>query len=560
MSKISIQFHKEIPLKIYRETFKTDKNIINLGKLKANRVSDLSKESDVDFQNNVKDSKSTDKINKSRFLTEKNIKRLTTKELYRFNSFNALTDTNIQNNFRKHKSQNNSKQILKLVIANNDSKKKLSMQRRLKKLKLNKMFNKNLISFDERIRIKKFSSVTSLKLYELYLQRKSQKLSIDDINPFNRTFSNQYFDDVKNKLFINYNNKRKNNNNYSAENSFSNYSINSSQSNKKLDKTKRNYSLNQLMEMNPYRLVSDKVKYSNPLIMKQISQKLMELNSDGINDKVSYTPAFFKNSIMKNNKMEKMINGCFVQFNDNIFYESDLIWRILSMIKKAHGFSSFYSACQFKGYSELWKNYTILIEQLLAKYPLFKWFFEKNKYYLKEAVLNEFISCLKIGMTFDDKDFSSKLILLFGDNGFIDIKLFFLIMELISNSSDIFEKIKFIVELLSDSKLKKEGNSINIAETFILLKNIFNSSNYRKDIKYFLEILKKTFNDGKKFDNNLYSSKAKLINLLLKNAFIQRKIREFIIRYEKADIIFDEQISHHFNSNEKMINEFLYDK
>ena len=57
MSKISIQFHKEIPLKIYRETFKTDKNIINLGKLKANRVSDLSKESDADFQNNAKDSK-----------------------------------------------------------------------------------------------------------------------------------------------------------------------------------------------------------------------------------------------------------------------------------------------------------------------------------------------------------------------------------------------------------------------------------------------------------------------------------------------------------------------
>ena len=50
------------------------------------------------------------------------------------------------------------------MIPNNDSKKKLSMQRRLKKLKLNKMFNKNLISFDERSKIKKYNSLTTLKL------------------------------------------------------------------------------------------------------------------------------------------------------------------------------------------------------------------------------------------------------------------------------------------------------------------------------------------------------------------------------------------------------------
>ena len=559
MSKIPIKINKEIPLKIFHETFKTDKNLINIGKLKLKKESEIGKQSNFVIQNNVKESKSTKKINNSRLLTEKNIKRLKLKELYRFNSSSELTNFNKQNNSIKDISQDNSKQILHLIISNDDSshsKQKLNSQRRLKKLKLNKMFNKNLISFDERSKIKKYNSLTTLKLYELYLQRRSQKLSMDDLMPLNRTFSNLNFESDKNNLIKNYKNQKHNYINYSAENSFLNYTIKSNESNKKLNKHKRNYSLHQLMELNPYRLVDDKVKYSNPSEMKKISQKLMELNSVSVNNKISYEPFFFKNSIMKDNKIGKMIKGSFVQFNDNIFYESDLIWRILSIIKKVQGYSSFYSSCQFKGYYELWKNYTILIEQLLVKYPLFKWFFEKNKY-MKEKVLNEFISCLKIEKSINVNLFSSKLMLLFGENNLLDIKQFFLIMELTSNSDDIIEKIKFIAELLSDSKLKNEENCINIAETFYLIKNIFNSSNYRKDIKYFFDILKKEFNNGNKIDNSIYTSKSRLINLFLKNKFLQRKIKEFNYKYENADINYDEQINIHFNSNARMINKIL---
>ena len=139
MSKIPIKINKEIPLKIFHETFKTDKNLINIGKLKLKKESEIGKQSNFVIQNNVKESKSTKKINNSRLLTEKNIKRLKLKELYRFNSSSELTNFNTQNNSIKDISQDNSKQILHLIISNDDSshsKQKLNSQRRLKKLKL----------------------------------------------------------------------------------------------------------------------------------------------------------------------------------------------------------------------------------------------------------------------------------------------------------------------------------------------------------------------------------------------------------------------------------------
>ena len=94
-------------------------------------------------------------------------------------------------------------------------------------------------------------------------------------------------------------------------------------------------------------------------------------------------------------------------------------------------------------------------------------------------------------------------------------------MELTSNADDIVEKVNFFVELFSD--LNNEENCINIKDLFNLFRNIFKSSNCRKDIKYFSEILKKEFNNGKKFDNNLYISKIKIRELFLNNKFIQKK-------------------------------------
>ena len=68
MSKISLQLHKEIPLKIYDETFKIDKNLNIIPKITTNRVSKLGNFSKLDIINGVNESKSSDKIIKTKFL------------------------------------------------------------------------------------------------------------------------------------------------------------------------------------------------------------------------------------------------------------------------------------------------------------------------------------------------------------------------------------------------------------------------------------------------------------------------------------------------------------
>lgn len=554
MSKISLKTRKEIPLKIYHININKEKNFNVLEKRKLSRDIKLNNycNDELIYNKHLFDSKK--EIKMRRFLTDKKISRLNYKELYRFNSSSDLTNINTQNNSYREIAKGNSIHNIQIMISNsnsNNSKSRDNTENNSRKTDLNKLFSKNLINFDDRRKIKKINSSTVLRLYELYLKRKNQKLNIDDLIPINRTFSNQNIEDEKNYLNTNYNINKD-----STKNLLYNYSkIQNIATHKNYNKHKKNYSLNDLMKLNPYHSVSSKVKFSDNIEMKDISEKLTELDNNRIKVKNSYKPLFFKNSNLKNNKLRKMINSFFVQFEDKISHEGDFIWRILSMMKHVNGYSPFFTSCHFKGYHELWKNYSVLLEQLLVKYPSFKWFLDRNRY-IKEEVFNEFISCLKLDIK-SDKLFGNKVLLLFGVNNLIDIKLFLLIMELTSYSSDILEKANFIGELLSDVKLKNQLNCINIMEMFLLLINIFNSQNYKKDIKYFKDILKNEFNRGKKFDNKLYITKNQMNDLILSNKFIQQKLNEFSLYYKNADKNYEEQINFHFNSNARVLNKIL---
>ena len=197
MKKMSLQLHKEIPLKIYDETFKTDKNLKIIPKIKSNILYKLNNFSKLDIINGVNESKSSDKINKIKFLKEKNILKLKYKELYRFNSSSELTNFNTKKNSFRDKSQRNSNHFIQLkIISNNNSRHadKNANNKSNLKLKLNKMFNKNLINFDDRRKIKKLNKIKILRLYGLYLQRRSQKLNLEDLMPLNITTSNQKFE------------------------------------------------------------------------------------------------------------------------------------------------------------------------------------------------------------------------------------------------------------------------------------------------------------------------------------------------------------------------------
>ena len=551
-----MRIKKEIPMKIYREKLKIDNNLDMLLNLRSNRES---KNNNLynDSINNAEKPKSNGRINNKRFLTEKKILKLNYKELLRFKSSSDITNINTQNNSLNNLTQNELQNNIRLIISNrnsNYSKEINNTESNIRKKDLNKLFSHNLIKFEDRRKIKKLNSSKVLRLYQLYLQRKNQKFQIDELLPTDRTFSNKKIESEKNNLFSNYNNI-----NHPLNKSFYNYSnISTYRSKQKSNKNKRKYNLNILMKLNPYHLVSTKVKYSNYIDMKDISNKLTELDDGGIKIRRTETPLFFKNSNIKNNKIGKMINSSFVQFNQKISHECDFIWRILSMIKKVSGYSPFYTSCLFKGYYELWKNYSVLIEQLLVKYPLFKWYLDKNRY-MKEEVFNEFISCLKLE-TKNDKTIATKILLLFGENGLIDIKKFLLIMELSSISTDIVEKVNFIEDLLYVEELKGQEHYINLMEMFMLLINIFNSPNCKKDIKYFKEILKNEFNKGKKFNNDLFINKRQMSELLLNNKFMQKKLNEFSNFYKNADKNYEEQINFHYNSNARALNNIFSDE
>ena len=551
-----MRIKKEIPMKIYREKLKIDNNLDMLLNLRSNRES---KNNNLynDSINNAEKPKSNGRINNKRFLTEKKILKLNYKELLRFNSSSDITNINTQNNSLNNLTQNELQNNIRLIISNrnsNYSKEINNTESNIRKKDLNKIFSHNLIKFEDRRKIKKLNSSKVLRLYQLYLQRKNQKFQIDELLPTDRTFSNKKIESEKNNLFSNYNNI-----NHPLNKSFYNYSnISTYRSKQKSNKNKRKYNLNILMKLNPYHLVSTKVKYSNYIDMKDISNKLTELDDGGIKIRRTETPLFFKNSNIKNNKIGKMINSSFVQFNQKISHECDFIWRILSMIKKVSGYSPFYTSCLFKGYYELWKNHSVLIEQLLVKYPLFKWYLDKNRY-MKEEVFNEFISCLKLE-TKNDKTIATKILLLFGENGLIDIKKFLLIMELSSISTDIVEKVNFIEDLLYVEELKGQEHYINVMEMFMLLINIFNSPNCKKDIKYFKEILKNEFNKSKKFNNDLFINKRQMSELLLNNKFMQKKLNEFSNFYKNADKNYEEQINFHYNSNARALNNIFSDE
>jgi len=500
------------------------------------------------------------------FNTSSNISNLNTQ-------INTNTKRAFENMKKKHLNDSNdiinniNNQIIPInnIKTFNFSKKKTSSEN---KNNLKQILKKNTISYVDRKKIKKLNS-TTLKLYEIYMERKNQALRNREYTENN----NESFFNSKNQYndnFISENLNNYNNNTLIQKNNLKNISINSSsidsddspifknkiKKNLKKFKTQRKYGLKQLMNFNPYHYVSSMVRYCNSIEMKNISEKLSTVSGAMFNRKATSKQLFFKN---ENNikRKNKVINTISVSMNNNLSFKGEFVWRILEKMTKTNGFSSFYNSCKFKGYYELWKHYSIIIEQLLVKYVEFKWFLEKTKY-MKEDVFREFLICLKISVK-NNNSFCNKVFLLFDQNCTkeINIKEFFFIMELISKSSNEIEKIHFYCELLSDIKLKNEKNCINVLEMFEIFKKIINSPSYKKECKSLYEILKKEFNDGKKIDNNLYINKKQLMYFMLNNKYFQRIIQSFKFQYKHADILYNDEINSSFNSTVRNVKKFL---
>ena len=338
---------------------------------------------------------------------------------------------------------------------------------------------------------------------------------------------------------------------------------------KKYKSKRKKYSLKELMELNPYHYVSNIVKYSNSIQMKKISETLGNIHGAHFNIKAKSQRHFFRGQSFKNKhsksenkyKNKRLINSFQVIFNSNISHKSGLVWRILQKFKKKRNNinPSFRQACKFKAYFELWKYHSMMIEKLLVNYNKFKWFFEKEKFITKE-VFNEFLVCKKLEEEMKGEiSFVDKVYLAFDDHGYeeINIKTFYLIMEITSKSNNSFEKINFITKILEDYNYIDEEKSVNLYDMYELFKCIIVNDNATKDVRYLYESIKEDLNKGEKIDNNIYVSKDDVYDFLLKNKFIHKLIQTFNIQYKYANVNYVEEINSCFNSTVRNVKKFL---
>ena len=315
------------------------------------------------------------------------------------------------------------------------------------------------------------------------------------------------------------------------------------------------------MEINPYHYVANTVKYSKVIEMGLISEKLGDMNG-GNNYLIEKNRLnFFRDKSSKKSKYTRVINTFKVSYNENLFHKSGLIWRILKKFyaRRKSINPSFKQACKFKAYNELWKYHSMLIEKLLVNYGKFKWFLEKEKY-MREEVFNEFLECKKLeGELKGEISFAQKVFLAFDESGIglINIKLFFLIMEITSKSNNIIDKINFICDLVEEYELINEANSINILDMYDLFKYLLVYENAQKDGKLLLESIKEDLNCGEKLDLNIYINKNDLYDFLRNNKYFHKILQGFKIQYKYADVAYMEEINSCFNSTVRNVKKFL---
>ena len=155
--------------------------------------------------------------------------------------------------------------------------------------------------------------------------------------------------------------------------------------------------------------------------------------------------------------------------------------------------------------------------------------------------------------------FANKVFLAFDELGIgeINIKTFFLIMEITSRSNNNLEKINFISMLVENYEYRHEEKSVNILDMYELFKCLIIYENSQKDLKYLYESIKEDLNNGEKLEENIYVKKIDICNFLLNNKFIHKLIQTFKLQYKYANVNYIEEINSCFNSTVRNVKKFL---
>ena len=371
----------------------------------------------------------------------------------------------------------------------------------------------------------------------IFKLKPSKSLSKNNFSSFssNNNIDNDYLN-LKAKNF-------NSTNDYFTLKSFNNNNKSHSTSSKKRKKNK--YSLKTLMNMNPYSRASKEVFYNNILL----ENHLTDINNNHINSQNFFENFSNQKKIKFKYKKTRVLSSITLRFSENNFKKSLLIWRLLNETYKLNLNYKFKAAIRNEGLKLLWKNHSIIMENILINYNNFKWFLEKGKYISQDA-LKEFLYLIKFEKN-SIITFCNKTFLIFDDKGnnLINVKKFLFFMQLTSRISNNYEKINFIVDLFEDYFKIKENKSINVLDAIDIFKVIINIDNFRfiKTLKN--EIKKKLLNG--KFSENYnenFVEKNKFKNFLLENKIIKGILRQYQKDYSNSNKIFDEELLSVFNS------------
>ena len=476
------------------------------------------------------------KTPKSNFLSNKKLSR-------NFNNFNTINTSTTLKSFQLISAKNK-------IKKHNNSISLLSTEQSLKQSNIKRkkflIIPSNSISVSDRTKIRN----TPLERLNLgFLEQKnsnknnfynSDNITINNDDNFQRSVKyTKTLKGQKNLELLNENNTFFNNLKFHRKNKSN------------IIRNKKNFSLEHLMNLNPYHLTSKKVLYDPIINCKLISNQLNDLKSNIIQENKNIIKNNIKINNNNNNNKNKFLFSCTYKLNNR--KKEDLLWRILSIFSKMNLSNNVKQIFIYEGFRQLWHQYAILIEKLLINYKNFKWFLEKNKF-ITESIFSEFINLIENNDISESKKFSHKIFLLLDNNnsGYLNIKKFFFFMEFTNDNNSIAsDQIEFIIDLFEDVYKINEEKNINVTEFLEIFKYMINNDDFKKDYKEIKNSIKNNFYNeiDSNNNNNIYVSKQEFYDWFSENKLIIYIIKRFRFVYKNSRENFKDEINSLFNEN-----------
>ena len=269
---------------------------------------------------------------------------------------------------------------------------------------------------------------------------------------------------------------------------------------------KVNYSINQLIKLDPYHLLNQRVKdYFNIYIKKNENCQISNIGK--------------KTIITSSGNQLKVLNSLSLLIKQN----KDKIQLIKKLMKMKNEISNeLKDIIKWEGIYHLNQKHSIIINNLLFKFYDFKYFINKNENITFDD-LNEFLNIIinvnLVKNTF--YCFLEDILYLFSeDKTTVNLKKLYSILIITNNNLLYKEKINFLCNIWEIF----DTNEINIRSLFYYIKNGFKiKSDYQKIYFYIKKKYKLNSNISKDVINSLFNYDNKILFYFERNCIINFK-------------------------------------